>query len=139
MLKWTEIFSFTRINLYINIIVLLFFIIFLKPKQDTYTIQDKNFHTHCMKSITTSEESAYVDLENEDKHNHNIDPIVKYNLKGHAHELGETRKTINMNNNKSDNIYEAKYDRHLEYLIKGFVVVAVLISTVVVNVNSLQN
>ena len=139
MLKLTEIFSFTRINLYINIIVLLFFIIYLRPKHDTYTIQDKNFHTHCMKSIITREESEYVDLENNDKHNHNIDPIIKYNIKGHSHEVGETSKMYNMNNNKTDNIYEAKYDRHLEYLLKGFVVIAVLISTVVVNVNLLKD
>lgn len=139
MLKLTEVFSFTRINLYINIIVLFFLIIYLKPKQKTHTIQDNDFHTHCMKSKTIQEESEYVDLENDYKHVHNIDPIVRYTIKGHSHDLGESRKMYNMNNNKKDNIYEAKYDRHLEYLLKGFVLVAVLISTVVVNVNLLNN
>ena len=139
MLKLAEIFSFKRLNVYINITVLLFFVIYLKPKQDTYTIQDKNFHTHCMKSIITREESEYVDLENDNKHNHNIDPIIKYNIKGHSHDVGETRKMYNMNNNKIDNIYEAKYDRHLEYLLKSFVVIAVLVSTVVMNMNLLKD
>lgn len=139
MLKLTEVFSFTRINLYINIIVFFFLIIYLKPKQKTHTIQDSTFHTHCIKSKIIQEESKYVDLENDDIHNHDIDPIIKYNIKGHSHGVGETSKMYNMNNNNKDNIYEANYDRHLEYLLKGFVVVAVLISTVVVNVNLLKD
>tara|TARA_Y100000385_G_scaffold280878_1_gene332726 strand:- start:34 stop:453 length:420 start_codon:yes stop_codon:yes gene_type:complete len=139
MLKFTEVFSFTRINLYINIVVLFFFIIFLKPKQNTYTIQDNNFHTHCIKSIITEEASRYIDLENDERHVHREDPIIKYNIKGHTHDMGETAKMYNMNNNNRDNIYEAKYERHLEYLLKGFVVIAVLISTVVLNVNLLKD
>jgi len=139
MLKLPEMFSLTRINLYINIIVFIFFIIYLKPKQKTHTIQDTSFHTHCVKSIDKVEESEYIDLENDDKHNHNIDPIIEYNIKGHSHEVGETSKMYDMNNNRNSNIYEAKYDRHLEYLLKGFVVVMVLISIIVVNVNLLKD
>lgn len=139
MSKLTEIFSFTRINLYINILVFFFFIIYLKPKQKTNTIQDSNFHTHCIKSKIIQGESEYVDLENDYEHVHDIDPIIKYNVKGHSHEAGKSSKMYNMNNNKTSNIYEANYDRHLEYIIKGFVVVAVMISTLVVNVSLLKD
>ena len=139
MWKIVEKFSFTKINLYINIIVILFIYIFLKPTTSEFTIKAKNYHTHCIRDERTvkviNEENEYVDLEEDGDvvvHTHR----PEYNRVGvHSHTMNDelVRKPLPALYYDKDNIYSARYDRHLEYMLKGIVIVVVLISTVAIN------
>lgn len=144
MSNWVNILSFTKINLYMNIIVVMFLIIFLKPTEHEFNIQNKNYHTHCQKQVS---KKLLIDLEthNEDvdntdyntnntDHNH-INKDTGIIFTGHSHELFDhkIKKPRLVENYNPKNIYESTYNRHLEYLLKGFVVIIVIISTVVMN------
>lgn len=137
MLELKEIFSFRRVNLYINAFVLIFLIVFLRPNHNEYTIKNKDFHTHCIKTETTIHETDinHIDLDNVNVHSHVLNPSVTYEMRGHSHDLDNIDEASPMNvvNYDPNNVYETKYDRHLEYILRGFVVVSVLISAVVIN------
>jgi hypothetical protein len=141
MLKIVEIFSFTKINLYMNVIIIFFIYIFLKPSTSEFTIKNKNYHTHCSKHQTKikqiDEEDNYVNLEEDGEyvqiHTHDNKP--NNYVSGHSHTMDDEivrKPQISLNYNE-DNIYSSVYDRNLEYMLKGFVVLIVLINTVVLN------
>ncbi len=132
-----DILPFTKMKLFIFFIVFVFIYIFLKPSTKTNTIKHRDYHTHCSKTTSTYEESQFIDLESElvmDKHIH--PSVVKYDIKGHSHNTDSERirKPETLEDYNKDNIYIAKYDRHLEYLLKAFVILAVLTSMAVFNV-----
>lgn len=136
MWKIVEKFSFTKINLYINIIVIYFIFVFLKPTTSEFTIKNTDYHTHCIKDRrkveVVNEENVYVDLE-DDMHTH--PPEFNKHVGVHSHKMNDemVRKPQSALYYDKDNIYSAKYDRYLEYIVKGIVIAIVLISTVVLN------
>ncbi len=137
-------FSFSKTNIFINMVVLFFIYIFLKPDTSVssqFTIKNPNYHTHCVKrgeQVKVDEDDTLVDLERTDDattHSHpNLYGASGY-VAGHSH-TKEDHTTIRPQpviHYDSDNIYTTKYDRSLEYVLKGLVVVVVLISAVVLN------
>ena len=136
MYNLSKLISFQKVNVYINITVIIFLIIFLKPdRKNTYTIRDKNYHTHCMKKTRNVEESEGIDLAVEESRRHNHEVLPEYTITGHSH-LTNTPyppKPKKVRFADDHNIYQAKYDIHLLYLIKGLVVIAVILSTIVFN------
>jgi hypothetical protein len=137
MLHFKDILPLTKMKLFTNIIVFVFIYIFLKPSTKTNTINHKDYHTHCLKTTSIYEESQYIDLESELEINKHIHPsAVRYNVKGHSHnsESEKIPKPKTIEDYKKDNIYVAKYDRPLEYLLKAFVILTVITSMVVFNV-----
>lgn len=135
MSNFKDILPLTKMKMFTNGIVLIFIYIFLKPTTKTYTIQNKDYHTHCFKTTNITEESKYIDLES-DINNHIHKPTVKYSIKGHSHGLKSNviPKPKEPENYNENNIYVAKYDRHLEYLLKAFVIIVVITSMAVFNV-----
>nr|QOI90337.1 hypothetical protein HWQ62_00200 [Pyramimonas orientalis virus] len=133
MSNFKDIIPLTKTKIVINAMVLVFMYIFLKPSTRN-TIQNKNYHTHCSRIQIISEESEYTDLGNT-KHTH--DPIV---MQQHAHSHDNSNKNVprlNRVSNSNDNIYNAGYDRFLEYLLKAFVIMIVITSTAVFNATSI--
>ena len=125
-------FSLWKPKLYMNVVVVIFLLIFMRPsREQIYTIKNKNYHTHCVKKVTTTEESKYLDLSNEDDHRHS--DKIEMSVMGHSHKANESPKMKDVVYHNDNNIYEAKYDLQLYYLLKGLVVVTVIISTIIMN------
>jgi len=137
MVNLSKLFSFKKVNVYINFIVVIFLIIFLRPnKENIYTIRNTDYHTHCVKETKIYEESEYIDLSlNATRsHNHEVEP--EYRIMGHSHETNTPKppKLKKVRFADQENLYQAKYDIHLLYIIKGLVVIAVIMSTIIFNV-----
>lgn len=141
MLKFHEMFSFSKTNIFINVVVMFFIYIFLKPDTSVssqFTIKNPNYHTHCVKR-GVNEDDTLVDLERTDDstthHHPNLYGASGY-VAAHSHTKDDRTTTIRPQpviHYDSDNIYTTIYDRSLEYVLKGLVVVVVLISAVVLN------
>lgn len=141
-------FSFSKTNIFINVVVMFFIYIFLKPDTSVssrFTIKNPNYHTHCVKrgeQVKVGDDDTLVDLERTDDattHSHpNLYGASGY-VAGHSHtkeDLFPHDTTIRPQpviHYDSDNLYTTKYDRSLEHVLKGLVVVVVLISAVVLN------
>lgn len=135
-------FSFSKTNIFINVVVMLFIYIFLKPDisaSSQFTIKNPNYHTHCVKrgQQVKVNDDTIVDLERTDESTHNHPNLYGSSgyVAGHSH-TKEDHTTIRPQpviHYDPDNIYTAKYDRSLEYVLKGMVVTVVLISAVVLN------
>lgn len=137
MLILSKMFSLQRVNIYLNITVVLFLIIFLQPSKNekAYTIRNNNYHTHRVKETTKyGMDTEYVDLSVVNPHRHHVkEDDVVHSVQHHSHEPGAVKipklKKVRFHDDK--NIYEAKYDLHLLYLIKALVVFIVLLCTVI--------
>jgi hypothetical protein len=134
MSNFKDIVPLTKTKVFTNVIVFIFIYIFLKPTTQDTTIKHKDYHTHCVKTTTLSKDSQYIDLES-DFESHIHKNVVKHNVQGHSHNPDSKRIPIlkTPENYNKNNLYVARYDRHLEYLLKAFVVLVVLTSMLVFN------